>query len=271
MMPSMGQPISRRMVLSGAAGGVVLVAGLAAAGPLRSTLLGDGEAPGPVPDAPVGEEGVELRPSAARGREVDFYTAVPAGHGDGVGLPVCLILHGASATAADYPGFGLGRFLSDAVARGADPFVLAGADGGALGWEPSGNDNPQRMVHEEVPAWCAARGFDTTRLAGWGWSLGGYGVLRLGETFPGFLRAIAAFSPAVSDGDRVLQDTGTLRGTRIGLWCGRQDPLYASVRRLERALPEPPRAGGYADGRHTRRYWNRITPAAFDFLAASLG
>jgi hypothetical protein len=26
----------------------------------------------------------------------------------------------------------------------------------------------------------------------------------------------------------------------------------------------------YADGRHTRRYWNRCTPAAFDFLAAEL-
>jgi S-formylglutathione hydrolase FrmB len=184
---------------------------------------------------------------------------------------VCLILHGASATAADYPGFGLGRFLSDAVARGAAPFVLAGADGGVLGWEPSGDDNPQRMVHEELPAWCAERGFDTTRLAGWGWSLGGFGVLRLAEAFPGFLRAVAAFSPAVSDGDRVFRDLGALRGTRIGLWCGRQDPLYATVRLLERALPEQPRAGGYADGRHTRRYWNRVTPAAFDFVAASLG
>lgn len=29
-------------------------------------------------------------------------------------------------------------------------------------------------------------------------------------------------------------------------------------------------AGAYAAGRHTRRYWNRCTPAAFDFLAANL-
>ncbi|MGH9038952.1 MAG: alpha/beta hydrolase-fold protein, partial [Acidimicrobiia bacterium] len=166
--------------------------------------------------------------------------------------------------------FGLGRFLSDAVTRGAAPFVLAGADGGRLGWEPSSGDDPQRMVHGELPQWCAARGFDTGRLAAWGWSLGGYGVLRLGEAFPGFVRAIAAFSPAVSSGDRVFRSTDSLRGTRIGLWCGLQDPLYDSVRRLERALPEPPQAGGYADGRHTRRYWNRVTPAAFDFVAAAL-
>jgi hypothetical protein len=35
-------------------------------------------------------------------------------------------------------------------------------------------------------------------------------------------------------------------------------------------LPEPKTAGGYASGRHTRRYWNRCTPAAFDFLSAAL-
>ncbi len=243
----------------------------AGAGPLRHKLFpGDGEMPGPVPDAAVGDERVERRRSDARGRAVDFYTAVPAGHGDGRGLPVCVILHGASATAADYPGFGFGRFLTDAVVRGAAPFVLAGADGGPSGWEGSGSDNPARMVHDELPRWCAERGFDPERLVAWGWSAGGYGVLRLGETYPGFLRAIAAFSPAVSPGDRVFEASGVLRGTRIGLWCGRQDPLYDNVVRLSEALPEPPQAGGYADGRHTRRYWNRVTPAAFDFLAAAL-
>jgi poly(3-hydroxybutyrate) depolymerase len=250
-----------------------LAVGVAAvgAGPLRHSLFpGADEAPGPVPDAPVGDERVERRRSAARGRVVDFYTAVPNGHGDGRGLPVCLILHGASATAADYPEFGFGRFLTDAVVRGAAPFVLAGADGGALGWEPSGADNPARMVHDELPRWCAERGFDTQRVAAWGWSAGGYGVLRLGETYPGFVRAIAAFSPAVSPGDRVFGATDALRGTKTGLWCGLQDPLYDNVVRLGEALPEPPQAGGYADGRHTRRYWNRVTPAAFDFLAAAL-
>jgi hypothetical protein len=228
------------------------------------------DGPGPIPDAPAGDERVERRRSDARGQDVDFYTAVPAGHGDGRGLPVCLVLHGASATAADFPRFGFGRFLSDAVARGDAPFVLAGATGGRMGWEPSGSDDPQRMVHEEIPRWCADRGFDTTRLAAWGWSMGGYGILRLAEVFPRFVRVVAAMSPAVSPGDRVFGDVGALRGTGIGLWCGLQDPLYRNVRQLEQALPEPKRAGGYADGQHTRRYWNRITPAAFDFVAGAL-
>ncbi|HEU4421418.1 MAG TPA: alpha/beta hydrolase-fold protein [Pilimelia sp.] len=225
---------------------------------------------GVIPPAEPGDERVESRASSARGREVTFYTAVPAGHGDGRGLPVCLVLHGASATAADFPRFGLGRFLSDAVARGAAPFVLAGATGDRLAWRPSGADNPQRMVYEEVPRWCAERGFDTSRLAAWGWSMGGYGALLLAETHPGFLRAVAAFSPAVGSGDEVFAGVDRLRGTRLGLWCGRADGFYDDVRDLERALPEPPAAGGYEAGGHTRRYWNRITPAAFDFLAAAL-
>jgi len=32
-------------------------------------------------------------------------------------------------------------------------------------------------------------------LAAWGWSMGGYGALLLAQTFPGFVRSVAAFSP----------------------------------------------------------------------------
>jgi predicted esterase len=259
--------VSRRAFLVGVGAGAVAVA---AGGVGLGGCGGDGESPGPVPDAAPGDERVEPRRSEARGRMVDFYTAVPAGHGDGRDLPVCLVLHGASATAADFGDFGFGRFLTDAVQRGAEPFVLAGATGGRLRWEPNGNDDPRAMVRDELPAWCAERGFDTTRVALWGWSMGGYGVLRLAETAPGFARALVAFSPACSRGDGVFRDVARLKGTSVGLWCGLQDDLIATVRALEAALPEPKAAGGYADGRHTRRYWNRCTPAAFDFLSAAL-
>jgi predicted esterase len=256
----MVRPLSRRAFLLGLAGGG---AAAVAAGGVVLRNRGDGELPGPIPDAPVGDERVERRRSEARGKEVDFYT-------DGKGLPVCLILHGASATAAEYDDFGFGRFLTHAVQRGAKPFVLAGATGGVLRWEPSGNDDPRAMVRNELPAWCEERGFDTSRIALWGWSMGGYGALRLAEVHPGFARAVAAFSPACSRGDAVFQNTAKLKGTPVGLWCGLQDSLVDTVKSLESALPEPKSAGSYAAGRHTRRYWNRCTPAAFDFLAAQL-
>ncbi len=223
-----------------------------------------------VPAGPAGDERLEQRWSAARGRTVDLWTAVPAGHGDGRGLPVCLVLHGASKTARDFPALRLAAFLTDAVRAGAAPFVLAGATGDRLSWRPSGADDPQAMVRAELPAWCAARGFDATRLAAWGWSMGGYGSLLLATAFPGLVRAVAAFSPAVSPGDDVFAGAGRLRGTPVGLWCGRDDGLYGEARALQRALPEPPAAGGYADGRHNFGYWSTVIPAAFAFVAAAL-
>jgi len=259
--------IPRRALL--AAGGL-LGAGILGGGLAGCARFRDQGPAGVIPSAAVGDERLERVYSPARGREVDFYTAVPAGHGDGRGLPVCLVLHGASATAADFPGFGFGRFLTDAVARGAEPFVLAGATGDRLFWQPHGTDDPQRMVYEDVPEWCGRRGFDTGRLVAWGWSMGGFGSLLLAEDRPGFVRAVAAFSPAVGASDPVFSGVSQLRGTRIGLWCGTADGYYDDVRDLEHALPEPPVVAAYDKGAHTRGYWNRVTPAAFDFLANQL-
>lgn len=255
----------RRRTLLALGGGAVLAAGGAwwQAAPLAT--------PAPmVPSAPAGDERVERRVSAARGRTVDFYTAVPAGYGDGRGLPVCLVLHGASKAPRDFPALGLGRFLTAAAERGGAPFVLAGASGDRLGWQPAGADDPQRMVYEEIPKWCAERGFDQTRLAVWGWSMGGYGALLLAQTFPGLVRCVAAFSPAVSPGDAVFTHADRLGDTPVGLWCGRDDGLYPNVRALDRALPRRPVTGGYTAGRHNFAYWATIIPAAFDFIAAAL-
>nr|WP_097324049.1 alpha/beta hydrolase-fold protein [Actinoplanes atraurantiacus] len=254
----------RRRTFVGIGATVAAVAGLAG----YRSRSGDPEPL--VPHAPVGDERLIRRDSRARGRLVDFYTAVPAGHGDGRGLPVCLILHGGSKTAADFPGLGLGRFLTDAVRRGAPPFVLAGATGDRLFWRPDKGDDPQRMVHEELPRWCAQRGFDTTRIALWGWSMGGYGSLLLAEAYPGFARAVAAFSPAVRKGDEVFTSVSHLRGTPVGLWCGEQDGLLDDVEDLAAELPERAARLSTGPGRHNFGYWSRCIPEGFDFVAGAL-
>lgn len=247
-----------------------VLASAAVAGAVADRSGPDGSGLPVAPAVPTGDERLEQRRSAARGRTVDFYTAVPDGYGDGHGLPVCLVLHGASKRPADFPGLGLGRYLTDAVRRGARPFVLAAATGDRLGWRPTGGDDPQAMVHDELPAWSADRGFDTGRLAAWGWSMGGYGALLLAETFTGFVRSVAAFSPAVTPGDAVFSGAARLAGTPIGLWCGRDDGLYANVRSLHDALPVEPAAGGYGGGRHNFGYWSTVIPSAFAFLATTL-
>ena len=236
-------------------------------------LAGGQPVGGPVPDAPEGVIRLDTVASQARRRDVGLWTAVPAGHGDGAGLPVCLVLHGASATTADFSSFGLGRFLTAAVEAGAAPFVLAGADGGRTLWEgqgPGSADDPQRMLAEELPAWCAQRGFDARRLAAYGWSMGGYGALRAAELRPGTLRAVAVLSPAVSRGDAVFRDALALEGSRTGLWCGRSDDFFPAVQALAAAVPGGPAAAEWGDGAHTRRYWNTVTPAAFALVARRL-
>lgn len=258
------------------AGGAV---GLAAAGLLGWPLLPGrvkkqlGLAPEPaVPDAPEGVVRLETVFSSARGTDVQLFTAVPDGYGQGDGLPVVVVLHGASATASDFQPYGLPRFLTAAVDAGAPPFVLAGADGGVLQWEPQADgDNPQQMVLEELPRWLDERGFDADRRGVWGWSMGGYGALRLAQAAPGWASATAAFSPAVSDGDAVHADVELLRDQVLGIWCGTEDGFYPAVSDLIAALPTKPEQVSFGPGAHTRVYWNDHTLEAFAFLAGHLG
>ena len=65
-----------------------------------------------IPSAPEGVVKLETVHSAARGRDVDLFTAVPQGYGAGAGVSVCLVLHGATARPSDFQPFGLPRFLT---------------------------------------------------------------------------------------------------------------------------------------------------------------
>jgi predicted peptidase len=226
-----------------------------------------------IPDAPEGQVRLEAVHSAARGTTVNLFTAVPAGYGDGAGLPVVVILHGGSATASEFRGFGFGRFLTQAVRDGADPFVLAGADGGVLRWEkdPLSDDDPQRMVVEEMPRWLGQRGYDVDRRALWGWSMGGYGTLRLVETYPEWSSAAAVFSPAIGIGDAVFGGAGALTQLSLAIWCGTEDPFYPATKALVASLPSPAQIVSYSEGAHTRVFWDDQTLPAFRFLGQQLG
>ena len=224
-----------------------------------------------IPDVPEGEVRLERVQSDARSREVGFWTAVPAGHGSGAGLPVCLLLHGASATTGDFDRFGFARFLTAAVRNGVPPFVLAGADGGQRQWEgdgPGSDNDPQQMLAEEIPAWCTERGFDHTRLAAYGWSMGGYGALRAAELRQDTLLAVAALSPALSRDDSVFEDASRLDPDRTALWCGRSDGFFEEVQALAEEID--PAVAAWDLGAHSRAYWNRITPDAFRFVGEAL-
>ncbi|MBV9951611.1 MAG: esterase, partial [Acidimicrobiia bacterium] len=121
------------------------------------------------------------------------------------------------------------------------------------------------------PRWLDARGFDAERRAVWGWSMGGFGALRLAETDRGWMRATAAFSPAIASGDAVFSDVARLAGSELGVWCGDDDPFrHATQELVDRCRPEPA-VVSFSPGGHTRNYWNDHTLAALRFLAAHLG
>jgi dienelactone hydrolase len=154
------------------------------------------------------------------------------------------------------------RRVRDWILRRPDPFIPSAPEG-VVRLETVHSAARGRDV-DELPRWAARRGFDAGRLAGWGWSMGGFGVLHIAEVKPGFLRGAAAFSPAVTPGDGVFALIGALAGTPLGVWCRRDDPLYPNVRRLVAALPDPP-------GAHTRVYWDSVTLPALAFVGGVLG
>ena len=267
--------VTRRQLLLASAGVVGAAAAGAVAWPHLPGRLKGLVTPEPdpyIPDAAEGQVSLETVFSRERGTDVELFTAVPHGYGDGAGLPVVVVLHGASATPALYQDFGLPRFLTAAVDAGARPFVLAGASGGLLRWEPQASgDNPQAMVLHEMPKWLADRGFDADRRAVWGWSMGGYGALRLAEVDPNWGRATAAFSPAISSGDEVFADDAELVGHPLGLWCGTDDSFFDAVSELAETMPTAPDIASFSPGGHTRVYWNDQTVEALTFLASHLG
>jgi len=265
---------TRRQLLVGAgsAAGLAVVAGVAGwqLPAVRRRL--DPPPPAFVPDAAEGLVVLEQRASSARGRDVDLFVARPAGYDTEDGLPVVLVLHGATGRPTDYRTFGLQRFLTAAVEAGAAPFALAGADGGRLRWEPAGDgsDDPRAMLLDELPRWLLDHGLDPDRSALWGWSMGGYGALRAAQTTAGRFRAVAAFSPALASGDDVAEAAGDLAGTPVGLWCGTEDPFLPPTRELVDLLPDEPEIASFTPGRHTRAYWNDQTLEALGLLATHL-
>lgn len=263
--------LSRRAAITAGVATTAAAVGAVGVG-VGQRLLGSDRRDLTIPDVPAGEHGVERLRSDARGREVDLFTAVPHGYGDGAGLPVCLVLHGAdSGRPADYADLGYPQLLTAAVRDGAAPFVLAGADGGAQRWEAVGDDDPGRMVTDEMPEWLRERGFDVARPALWGWSMGGYGVLRIAERRPDWPAAVVAFSPAVGPGDAVFADAERLADVPLGVWCGTEDPLLPAVRDLVAALPVPPEVASYSEGAHNHEFWTSVAEDAFAFLGQHLG
>ena len=211
-----------------------------------------------VPDAPEGQVRLEQVTSQHLGA-TDLFTAVPAGHGAGAGLPVIVVLHGASSSVAAFREYGLARFVTAAVQAGAPPFVLAGTDDGPDGWVPSAGVDPQAMLREELPGWLEDRGFAADRRALWGWSRGGYGALRYVQVAPDWARGLALFSPGLLPGNPALDDLSPLATLPWDSGAARATRATTEQSRSPSRRRSRPTRGCRALGR-TRRRTGTTTP-----------
>lgn len=287
--------ITRRSLLIGGAG--VVVAGAAAEAvnlrllPGRSTMyrvLGlDGPA-GTIPDVtPVPSTSGSFVSSAQKGRKVGWTIAAPESDRP---LPVVVALHGYGDDHTAFFGDSLGydRFLAAHIRGGGAPFAIAAVDGGNRYWHRrSDGDDPAAMVTDEFVPLLEQRGLDTSRLALTGYSMGGYGALRLaGVLGASRVRAVAALSPALwtSAGDTargafddaadfrantVIGRQRALDGVPVRVDVGTGDGFEPAVRTYVDGFTTKP-AGGFEAGGHTHAYWRRMAPAQIAFLGRHL-
>ncbi|MBF4607663.1 alpha/beta hydrolase [Curtobacterium sp. VKM Ac-1393] len=296
MTRSRASTITRRSLLIGGVG--IVAAGAAAEAvnldllPGRSTMyrvLGLNGTDGTIPDTkPVPSVSGTFVSTARKGRTVGWTIAAPESDSP---LPVVVALHGYGDDHASFFGRELGwdRFLAAHIADGGSPFAIASIDGGNRYWHHRADgDDPAAMVVDEFLPRIARRGFDTGRLALAGYSMGGFGALRLGGVLGASrVRAVSAISPALwtsaADTARgafddaadfrantVVGRQGALDGVAVRVDCGNGDGFAPAIHTYVDGFDAPP-AGGFEPGAHTHGYWRRLAPQQLAFLGRHLG
>jgi S-formylglutathione hydrolase FrmB len=142
--------------------------------------------------------------SAALGRDWSYNVYVPDGYASsGLRYPVLYLLHGYGGNRGDWIGSGHIRETLDAlIAAGAIPACLVAMPDGGTGWYLDATEKMETALVQDLPADVGRQwrtlGTRAGRLIG-GYSMGGYGALRLALRYPGRFAAAALLSPAIYD------------------------------------------------------------------------
>jgi S-formylglutathione hydrolase FrmB len=144
------------------------------------------------------------------------------------------------------------------------------------------------MVVQEFLPLLEQQGLHTDRLAFHGYSMGGYGSLRLAPIVARpAVRAVAVMSAAVwrhpADASRpgfsdtaefdrytVFGHQSDLDGVPVRLDCGSEDPFHADDRAYAAGFRRPI-TSTFQDGGHDAAYWTRMMPAQLRFVGHALG
>ncbi|WP_193611762.1 alpha/beta hydrolase-fold protein [Nocardioides lijunqiniae] len=292
--------LSRRGVLLGAAavttvgvaGTAGVVEGVLPGRPALQAALGLNGEPGRVPDIAPGPVETGSFVSERRGARTGWVLLRPPG-AEGARLPVVVALHGLGwrLDAFQPGGVGIPQFLAAAVADGVPPFVVVAPEGGRSYWHPrpDGEDAGAMVTDELLPLLGRRDDLDVARIGLLGWSMGGYGALRLaGLLGPGRAPVVAVGSPALwSDASsasrsgfedeaeyREFTVTGRqedLAGTAVRIDCGTGDPFYRDVEDYVDGFPSDAEVTAtFEPGAHDRAYWRRVLPDQLAFLGSRL-
>jgi hypothetical protein len=230
--------------------------------------------------------------SKATGLDHDWVIYYPPSSKAGAKLPVAIVLHGLGDNISIMDGINYSTHLAQAVGAGVTPFALAGVNGGALFWQKTGSQDAGAMVATDFVATLRSRGLNTSRLGLTGWSMGGWGTLRLAcDELHGRLRAVAALSTpcypnsaavpdqswmtsAAFDANNFYNRTALLTDLPIMLACGTSDGFYPGNVTFLEVLKQTPGVlepvVDFGEGNHSPSYWESVAPTQFAFLGSHL-
>ena len=204
-------------------------------------------------------------------------------------LPVVVALHGLGGDHRSWVDeLGADRFLTAAVDAGVPRFAIATVDGGTTYWHPRPDgEDAGAMVTDELLPLLRRHGLDTGRMAFLGYSMGGYGGLRLAPVVgAGRVHAVGALSPALWTEPAAASASGfadaaeyrrysvmghqaDLDGIRVRVDCGTDDPFCAADRAYVAGFTRPV-TSTFGPGAHDPAYWTRMLPAQLAFLGNAL-
>ncbi|MBV8930244.1 MAG: hypothetical protein JO152_14075 [Mycobacteriaceae bacterium] len=226
--------------------------------------------------------------SAARGGVATNW-AIARPPGVSRTLRPVIALHGRDGDASGVmQDMGVQDALEQAIKVGWPPLAVVSVDGGASSYwhKRASGDDAGAMVLTELLPMLASQDVDTSRVAFLGWSMGGYGALKLGSWL-GRARtaAICAVSPALWS-SYMGTDSGAfdsyddwkhnnvfglpaLSSIPIRVDCGTSDRFYAAAQQFVGQLGSRP-AGGFWPGGHDVSFWKRMLPAELTWIASQL-
>lgn len=244
---------------------------------------------GAIPDVPIGPVTTGSFDSRRRGGLRTGWTLVrPPGVAGR--LPLVVALHGRGG---DHDSIlrdlGMPQFLAQAVTDGVPPFAVAAVDGGDTYWHPHHGTDSGAMVVDELLPLLSHHGVRTHRIGLYGWSMGGYGALRIaGLLGRERVAGVAVASPALWVDSSGVSSAGfssaaeydeysvyhrqrDLTGIPVRIDIGTDDPFYPAVKGYVAGFPSS--AGvvhTFSEGAHTDGFWRRELPPELAFLGRAL-